>query len=365
VNDNHRSFGTYLDTLFFQRLAGVNDAFISGLASDILNIPDINGLLDSYDGYIADEALAVPQATYLGSLAFADELHSCGRRDADGMLQFDQQGDCTWGRFYGRGLDNDPKGSGPGYSENVLGLSLGMQSEIDGDTFLGLAASYESGDVDPDGGSGTVSRFMAGAVVKADLGAMTLAGSISGGTFSSTMDRTFTVGSTAMTASSAPDGSYVAAHLRASRWIDRGDSFFEPTLDIGVTALRQDAFVESGAGGYGMAISALEQTTFSINPFVTFGQRFEQGGTQGLVSLRAGVLGLMGDAPEVDAAFVGVGGSGPTFLIRNDSSDIFADIGAAIDLSVSDRVTIRGAVDALLSDEQTSYGATLRVNFAF
>jgi uncharacterized protein with beta-barrel porin domain len=206
---------------------------------------------------------------------------------------------------------------------------------------------------------------MAGAVVKADLGALTLSGSLSGGIFSSTMNRTFRAGGQVVTASSAPDGGFVAAHLRASRWIDRGDWFLDPTLDIGLTALRQNAFVETGAGGFDMAVAALEQMTLSVNPFVTFGTRFDQGGTTGLLSFRAGALGLLGDDPAVEAAFVGVGGGGPTFLIRDGSSDLFADLGAGIDLSVSDRLSLRGEVDLLLSEDQTSYGARLRLNYSF
>ena len=365
VNDNHRSFGRYLETLFFQPLAGVDDPFIASLAEDVLAIPDLGSLLDSYDSYIADEALAVPDATYLASLAFSQELHDCGANDAAGRLRSGGQPECSWGRIYGRGLDYDPEAAGPTYREDVLGLALGIQGEINGDMILGGALDYESGDLTLGDGSGTVSRFMAGAVLKSELGAVTLAGSLEGGTYSSTIDRIVNVGANSFTASSEPDGSWVAAHLRANRRFDNGTSFLDPTLDIGLTSLHQSGFVETGAEGFSVAVSSLEQTTLSINPFLSFGSRFQQDGMDGQVSLRAGVLGLVGQDPSVEAAFVGVGTAGPTFLIQNDQTDLFADLGAAIDLSLSNQLVIRAEANALWSGDQASYAAQLQINYSF
>ena len=365
VNSNHRSFGTYLDRLFFAPLEGVDDAFISSLAEEVLAIPDMTSLLESYEDYIADEALAVPDATYLGSLAFSKDLHGCGASGAAVLPRFEEDTYCAWGRFYGRGLDYHPSESGPTYKEQVMGLSLGLQAEIDGAMVLGGALDYESGDITLGKGDGSVSRFMAGAVLKSDLGFMTLAGSLEGGTYSSTINRNFAVGSEDFTATGKPDGSWLAAHVRANQRFEQGGGFIDPTLDIGLTSLRQDGFVEQGADGFNMSVSSLEQTTLSINPFVTFGTSFQQDGMTGQFSLRAGVLGLVGQDPSLDASFVGVGAGGPTFVIQNSQTNLFGDLGAAVDLSVSDSVAIRASADALLSDDQTSYAAQLSINYSF
>jgi len=365
VNSNHRSFGDYLNRLFFTPIEGVDDAFISSLAEDVLAIPDMASLLESYEDYIADEALAVPDATLLGSLAFSKDLHGCGSTDPAGASKLEQDTYCTRGRFYGRGLDYDPSAAGPTYTEQVLGLSLGIQTEFNGDMTLGGALDYESGDLTLGNGTGSVSRFMAGAMLKSDLGFMTLAGSLEGGSYSSTISRSFTVGGDDFTATGSPDGTWLAAHVRANSRFSQGDGFIDPTLDIGLTSLRQDSFVEQGADGFSMSVSELEQTTISINPFVTFGTSFLQDGMTGQFSLRAGVLGLVGQDPSVDASFVGVGASGPIFVIRNSQTNLFGDLGAAVDLSISDSLALRASADALVSDDQTSYSAQLVLNYSF
>lgn len=99
VNSNHRSSGDYLNRLFFTPIEGVDDDFISSLAEDVLAIPDMASLLESYEDYIADEALAIPDATLLGSLAFSKDLHGCGSTDPAGASKLEQDTYCTWGLF--------------------------------------------------------------------------------------------------------------------------------------------------------------------------------------------------------------------------------------------------------------------------
>lgn len=362
VNDNHRSFGRYLDTLLFTPVEGVDDAFVSDLGEAVLAIPDLDSLLDSYEAFIADEAMAIPQANYLAGLAFSQNLHGCG---AESSNRVQREGLCAWGEIYGRGLNSDGAGSGAAFDERVAGLSLGVQSELDGGLRLGGAVAYESGNLSFDAGSGSVSRFMAGAMIASDLGALTLSGSLEGGTYSSSTSRSFAVGADTLTATGEPDGSWIAAHVRANRRFEMGASFLDPALDLGVTAMRQGGFVETGADGFNMSVSSLDQTTISINPSLTYGSSFMHDGMTGQVTLRAGILGLIGQDPSVSAAFVGGGSAGPTFLIRDDQHNLFGEIGAAVDLSVSDSVTIKAAADALFSDEETSFAARLSVSYAF
>lgn len=365
VNANHRSFGAYLDKIIFDAPSGADGAFVTSLAEQVLNLTGKDDLMGTYDGFIADQAFAVPDATMISSLSFSDELHSCARRTDAGSFDFGQEGQCSWVRLYGRDLERNPHGSGPNYSETVTGLSMGAQFELSADTWLGLAADYESGVLSFDQGSGTVSRTMAGAVLKQDLGGLMLAASIEGGTFSSTQERWFDAGSDLVTATSDPDGNYLSAHVRANQRFSFGSTFIDPTIDFGATRIHQNGYSEQGAGGYGMAVSDLEQTVYSVNPFVNFGRAIDLNGMAGQTLFRAGMLGLFGDTPAVQASFLGAGSDGPTFLMQDDPVSLFADFGASLDLAVSDRMTIRGAIDALLSDEEVSYQARVRLNYAF
>lgn len=366
VNANHNAFGSYLDGLLFGNTAPGATDFLVTLGMEVLNTKDLGSLLTLYDGIIVDEALAVPDATYLSGLTFSNELHSCDRRDAAGTVRFGEEGECAWGRVYGRVLDVDQTQAGPSFTENTFGASLGLQWLVAPDTFLGVAGSLETANIDlSGGGDADVVRTFAGAVLKKDFGLLTLAGSIEGGVFTSDMSRQFLFGGALLTADSNQDGYSVASHLRANHRFNFGSVFVDPTMDVGVTWLHQNGFTETGAGNFNAIVSPLDQTTVSLNPFLTLGNTFSLGGVAGEVKLRAGVLALLGDDPAVQAALAGTGPFGPTFQIESSQTNLFADLGAGVDLSVSDDFVLRGEVDALLSEDQNALGVFLRANYTF
>lgn len=363
VNQNHRSFGRYLDTLFFTPLQGVNTGFISQLAESIFAIPDVGTLLSSYDTYISDNALAVPDATYFAGLAFSKDLLGCGSGTMMASLKAD--GNCSWGQVYGRSLNDDQSKGGPAYQEQVTGFSGGVHTEIKGNTVLGGALGYESGSLTIGNGNGTVSRFMAGAMLQSDLGFITLAGSLEGGFYSSSISRALAIGNQVFAATGSPDGAWAAAHVRANRRFRIGDYFLDPALDIGLTALRQDSYVENGAGAFNMSVSSLNQATLSINPSLTVGSGFKLGALDGQFSLQAGILALVGKDPSVNASFTGVGSGGPSFMVSNAQTRLLGDFGAAIDLSVSENFALRASANALMSADVSSYSAQLSLKYSF
>lgn len=167
-----------------------------------------------------------------------------------------------------------------------------------------------------------------------------------------------------VTARSDPDGGFVSAHARVDHRFDAGAVYVKPTADVGITYLSQGSYTETGAGGYGLSVGSLSTTTVSLNPFLELGGAFTVGGIAANASVRGGVLALLGDDPSVKAALLGAP-AGPTFRIVDDSEDLFADLGAAIDLAVTDRLILKGSVDALLSGSEQSVGGALRLELSF
>lgn len=363
LNANHQSFGVYLDHLLFSPPAGADHGLLAGLAQDVLGAPTPSALLALSNGYIADEALAVPDSSYLAGLAFSDELHSCGRADSAGTLHFEAEGECAWGRVYARSQRDTPAGPGAAYREKVGGLTVGRQALVAPDTFLGYAFSFESASLDFGQGDGSVTRGMAGAVMKWDLGRMMVAGSLEGGVFSASTVRSFTAGGMTQTATGKPQGEYLAAHLRLNSRTDTGAAFIDPTLDLGLGWMHQRAYSEAGAGAYGMNVAALNELSLSVNPFVSFGRKVTLNGKPGQVSFRLGALGLIGRAPVVQQSFLG--GGGGSFAVQGQHSRLFADFGAGLDLQLSEGLSLRTEVDALVASHQTSYGVRMRLNYAF
>lgn len=365
VNANHDHFGNYVDQLVFGNGAPGSEDFVGKLGESVLNTKTFDELLDIYEGYVADEALAVPDATYLATLMFSDELFSCSRRDGNGMLVFGEQGECAWGRLYGNVVDVSQTKEGPSYTEAMVGLSIGAQFEMAPDTVLGVATAWEVGRLDLDGGEADVSRYFAGLSLKHDFGPLMLGGSLEAGFFNADIARSFFNGSETLTARGDTDGYHLAAHLRASHRFDMETLFLEPVMDVGVTWLRQDAFAETGAGDFGVSVSKLDQTIWSFNPHLNFGGTLTLGEMASQIEFRAGLLALAGGDPSVEAAFVGTGPDGPTFTIENNRSDLFADIGAGIETQLSDTLSLRGEFDSLIAEDQFAVGGRLRLNYSF
>jgi hypothetical protein len=365
VNANHDSFGNYLDALLFQNAAPGAAGFLGTLAGTALNAPDLASLLDVYDGLIADEALAASDATFIAALAFADELQGCGRRESDGINVTGEDGTCAWARVYNRYLDVSQNRAGPSYSEDAWGLSMGAQTRLSADTLLGIAGAWESGNLDLDGGGADITRYLGGVSLSKDFGAVVVSGSLTGGWYNSDLVRSLAVGGDMLTARGGQDGYWAAAHVRLDRRFDFGPAFIEPAADLGITWLHQDAYDETGAGDFGLALSSLDQTTVSFNPFVNFGHAVKLGDMEGLFKLRAGAVALLGNDPSVHAAFLGAGAGGPTFAIENNQQNLFADLGAGIDLSLSEKLTLHGNVDSLLSNDETVFSGRLRLDYSF
>jgi hypothetical protein len=361
VNANHNAFGDYVEDLL---TGAAPNAFAAELGSYVLNRPDAGSLLGTYENLIAEETFASTDATRFSALRFADRLKTCGRRGEDGMVTFDDEGSCGWGAIEGGYLERDGSNAGPAYDERLFGLSAGAQTKVGDGVFLGAALGWETSSLSFDGASGDVDRVQAGLVGKLERGATTFATSISGGWYGTSLDRTVVTPEGIVTAHGDPDGGFVAAHARIDYRFELGGLYLKPAADVGITYLSQGSYKESGAGGYGLSVGSLDLTTVSVNPFIEVGGVFAIDGMKANARVRGGVLALFGDDPSVNASFVGAP-KGPSFAIVNDDDDLFADLGAAIDLAVSDRLVVKGSIDALLSGDEQSVGGALRLNLSF
>lgn len=365
LNANHDRFGRYVETLLTRDPEDTESgAFIGALGGYVLGRPDVAALVDTYDAFIAEEVLAVPDATLFSNLAFAEQLQGCPAAGQD-VLGVAQADSCAWIRFQGRESRRRDSSAGMNYDETVGGVTAGGRSVL-GDWTLGGGLGWEQGSLSMSNTSGDVTRLFAGLMLARDIGPATFSASLSGGSFQSEIDRSFSLpGGARATASSDPDGGFVAAHLRYERRIEHGEYYLRPIADLGLTWLSQNSFTESGAQGYGLRADRLEQTVLTINPQVEFGHEFAQGGRSGIASLRMGVVGLIGSDPSIEAAFIGAGDTGVTFGIQNQQADLLAQFGGALDLALSATTTIQGNLDALLAEDQYQIGAGLRVEYRF
>jgi uncharacterized protein with beta-barrel porin domain len=369
VNDNHTRFGRHVDELVDLRhrdlAAGADEfAFIDDLVFFLLELPEVDDLVDAYERFAPNEIFAPADASFFASERFAGALLSCPDSAAEGMAVFVREGSCAWGQIGGRAVRRD---NGSGADEDVFALSGGLQSEVSPGWFAGGAVSYERSSLSGDGLDGEGNRFQLGAVVKRELGATTLAASISGGVGSYDLSRPVIIPDGPVTADGEPDTRWVAVHGRAARVLDlAGASYLEPSLDLGLLHFRQDRYTETGAGDYGLEVDAFESTLGTLAPTLELGTAFAFRGMEAEATVRGGVLAVIwGTERSTEARLNGVGPDGPGFVVANQLDDLYATVGGRVEARLTERLTLRVGVQALLGDEQQAFDGSARLALSF
>lgn len=372
INANHKRVGGNVGDL----IASVQDApagssvnadFVEDLSLVLLRAENVEDLIDIYDRYAPGEIFAPAAAARFSSLRFSSELNSCPAMSEEGVALYSAQGACYWGHVSGTGIERKRNGLSIGYDETVFGISAGAQAEISDGWFAGGALSYELSDLSNDRFSGDGNRFQLGAVLKREIGATTLSGSLSGGYSRFDLSREVMTLGGITTAQSDPTTSWVAAHARIAHYFEVSQStYLKPRFDVGVQYTYQGGYTETGAGNFGLVVDATSNTFVTLNPMLEIGTDFNLGGMSTRANFSAGVLAVVGgNEQSTDVRFIGAGGNGPGFTVANEGDDLFVDLNASLIAQLNERTTIRANVGALLSDNQQQYSAGLRLNIGF
>jgi hypothetical protein len=77
TNVNHDRFGGYVSDLLPVPGDPAAIGFVGEVSTHLLNLPDVAAPVDAYDSFIADQALAVPDATLLSGLRLARFIDGC------------------------------------------------------------------------------------------------------------------------------------------------------------------------------------------------------------------------------------------------------------------------------------------------
>lgn len=144
------------------------------------------------------------------------------------------------------------------------------------------------------------------------------------------------------------------------------DFYIKPWFDLGVQQICQNGYTETDAGAYGLVVGNVSDTLPTLNPMLEVGTNFNLRGIETNARLKAGALALLGGSDRAtQVQFLGAGASSPTFSVTDDANAISADLGAAIEAQVHERVTIEASFDTLLSGNQQEYIGAARVNILF
>lgn len=112
-------------------------------------------------------------------------------------------------------------------------------------------------------------------------------------------------------------------------------------------------------------VGDVANTFYTVNPGAQASMRFALWGADFEASASAGGLAIFGDNTHDTAVrLTGVGPTGPAFRIADETRTVFADLGAAIEAKVGERVTFGTNFDTLLSGDQQVYSGGLSLSLS-
>lgn len=381
---NHTSFGAHVDDLVGLRQRALaasasvrtfggalspsadDYAFVDDLVRQLVEMEDVAALIETYDRYASGTIMMNADATLHAALRFNDALAACPTVAVVGTTVLTDDRACAWARLSGIANRRDRDGLMSGYDENVFSLSAGVEVGFADNWSAGAAIGYETFDLsnvqyDDDG-----YRLMAGAMLAYAFGDTTISGALSGGLSDSDYRReVFTPGGLAY-ARGDPDLTFISAHARVAHEFAFGEAFVKPWIDVGLEQQWQGGYTEKGAGPFGLVVDDVSHTFFTINPMLEAGTRFALWGANFEATARAGMLAILGDNNrDAVVRLAGVAVGGPGFEISDDRNEVFAQLGAALEAKVGERVTVGADFDTLLSGDQQIYSGGLRLSVEF
>jgi uncharacterized protein YhjY with autotransporter beta-barrel domain len=184
-----------------------------------------------------------------------------------------RDGICTWGRFADtlthRGTDPDVLG----YSVDAQTYQAGVQKEIATNLFLGGSVAYEASSLKGQGGVASVSgnSAMAGATLAYRMGPWEFSGAADLGRGWYDTTRNIRVGDFSAAATASPAFWNAGTAFRVGYSQSFGAWRIEPFVDLNASYVRSNAYSETGAGAFNLAIDKAGDWALSATGGVQIG----------------------------------------------------------------------------------------------
>lgn len=297
-------------------------------------------------------------------LSFGDSLMSCPVFEGDGAGI--TEGSCGWARATGGTGHRAAIGNSPSYNADALTYQLGGQREIAPGWFLGGAAAFQqtwisqaSGTVKGDGKSGYL-----GASLKREMGAWTLSAAAAGSYGSTRFDRNLSISDLNETISSSPDVLAGSIRARIARTFAATNVYVKPYIDFDAIYSRVGNYRESG--DYGLEFDSTGHWNFAATPSVEFGSRLRyKDGKDLRVYGKLGVSFLSSNEWQTDARFTNRSGGTGSFKTSVEHEDLFATIGAGLQLTSIEGVDLRLEYNGRFSEKMATNSGSLRLSIPF
>lgn len=360
LNPNQISVGESLNEIVS---GGGSLDFIAAL----MTVPTQQGLANALDQLApAGEAGAVASALRTGT-TFAGQLLSCKTvGEADDTNAIIREGQCLWVRANVRSLDIDGGRQGVGFDETAAFISTGAQFDVGGPWRVGGGIGFETTNLESSSHAKSEGdRVHVGAVLKYNPGPWLMAASISGGHGWFDNERSVSFAGYNDIATSDSDTSFVSGRLTGSYLAVFDGWYAKPQLDVSITNLDRDGYVEQG-GGIALDVRGSNDTVVTVSPSVELGtQVILSSGGIARPYVKGGVTWLDNDQFVTTAGFADADVSIAPFSIITQIDDVVADAAAGIDFIDVAGTVLRIQYDGHFGDLSTQHGGTAKLSFAF
>ena len=336
LNRNGQALGGHLDSVVLTGgSAGIGRlmAFLGNLQADELDVYQA-----VFTELNPESHLAALQGQFASANTLADDLFNCG----SAVSGTDDQ--CVWSHLEQSSRDRTASFENFGVDGGSTRFSGGFQQPLGHDWSVAVAIGYEQINQTQINGGRAISDgqgFTAGLGLERQRADGHYYGfSVSGGWSWLETARSVTVFEPGLGLSEPQTG-----HLRLDGHVGNvfrtGSVFANPSLGLGLTALRHSGLTETGLDGLGVQVIRDTQLIASLNPVLRLGHVFHESETaQGVVSLTMGARVSSEDRVELPIRFTGANPTAAPAMIGTVLDDVGYQLGADIDIVRSDRVNV-------------------------
>jgi outer membrane autotransporter protein len=274
----------------------------------------------------------------------------------------------AWARVFGDWAELDRSSVAAGFTSTTGGVVAGADYRFTPNLLGGLAAGYQSSDMDFRGtGEGDISSWSLTAYGDYQIGAIYIDALAGYATQSYDMDRYLTVLGTSYVANSDYDGSSIIGSVETGYEIAFGGGVkVTPFAGVNFTRTETDAVTETGAGVWDLAYDERSENGIDSVLGTRLSKSFvTEGGTKITPTVELGWKHAFGDAsPVANAALAGTPGSNFQIFGSEVARDT-AIVGAALSVQMTDTIDAYVQYNGQFSSNYMDNTASLRLRWKF
>ena len=361
LNRNGRALGGHMDSA----IQAGGSAGIGRLMAFLGNMQQSE--LELYEAVFAElnpePHLAALQGQLASANAMSGDLFNCGSV----VSSADDQ--CVWSRLEQSSRDRTSSFENLGVDSGSPRFSGGFQQPLGHDWSVALAIAYEQiNETLIDGGRAKSDGqgFTAGiGLERHNADGHYYGASVSGGWSWLETARSVSVFEPGL-GLSEPQTGHVRLDAHVGNVFRTGSVFANPSVGLGLTALRHDGLRETGLDGLGVQVIRDTQLIASLNPVLRVGHVFHEGETgQGTVSLTMGARVSSRDRMVLPIRFTGANPAADPAIIGTVLDQVVYQLGADFNIVGNDRISVNFGYGAEFGEETENHRAGFELRMRF